>query len=133
MSFAAGEVGMERGAVKLLFDHTPTVLDRYADSGPPRAVEITLPGTPVMVEYEEEQHQPYLKIRILYLSAAQLATLLSLVQDTGPLSLKTNPTAAAIDAAVASYEVKHVVGGDYPDDLDSALLAYQADVTFIRL
>ena len=133
MSFAAGETGIERGATKVVFAYTPTILERYAEDGPPRAVEITLPGTPVQVEYLEEQNQPYIKIDVMYIPVADLADFLTLVRGTGPLSLKTDPAGSAIDVAVSSYTLAHVTGGDYPDDLDSEMLAYRAQITFIRL
>lgn len=124
---------MERGETQLLFAQTPTVLDRWADDGPPRASAISLDGSPVVVELDEAQNQPFLRIRILWMDADDLATFRSLVQDTGPLDVKTDPDGSAVTCAVVSYRIVNAVGRDYPDDLDSELLEYTAEVTLALL
>lgn len=135
MSFASGETGIERGAVKLVFDFAPTVLKRYAHAGLRRALEVSIANTPIVTEYGEAQDAPTLEILVPYLSSTQITTLLSLAGAAGPVSVKTNPTGTTgISAAFVSVEIQHATEQDFPDDVNLTYFdGFKAVIVFALL
>ena len=94
MAFNILETGIERGGTQVLFDDPPIILSRHEEGGPDRVHEVSIPGTPIGVEFTRSQDQAFLMIRVRLMTAAQIATLETLMGASGPVEVKLTPGSA---------------------------------------
>lgn len=94
MAFNINETGIEQGATQVLFDDPPIILDRHEEGGPDRVFEVAIPGNPIGVEYTRDQAKTFERIRVRLMTAAQVATLETLIDGGGVMVVKLTPGSA---------------------------------------
>ncbi len=127
MSFTDAQVGIERGATKLLFESEPVVLKDKPDL-PPRAMAISLLGTPISVEFITEQDEVNIYWLIEYLSKADLATLMTLLRGAGPVIAKgkTGVSTTLTCTFAPDQGVEPVNARGYPESTATEMIGYRA-------
>lgn len=127
MSFTDAQVGIERGATQLLFEREPVVLKDKPDL-PPRAMAISLPGTPISVEFTTEQDEVNIYWLIEYLSKADRATLMTLLRGTGPVIAKgkTGVSTTLTCTFAPDQGVEPVNAKGYPESTATEMIGYRA-------
>lgn len=134
MSFNVGEVGIERGATKLLLDRAPRVLDRWNEGGPVRASTTSLPGTVVMVEYHQDTDRRELRLALEKMTEAQVSTLRDLMDDPGVVSVKLHPTVVTtIDCVFTGDYTIEPLTGAYPETAPTRNKWHRAELLLLRV
>ena len=142
MAFALGEVGIERGATQVLFDAPPIIEDRHKEGGPTRVYEIAITNNPCVVEYATSQDKSKLKIHMEQLTAAQVATLETLIGDAGVVTVKLKPGDATTLTCGFGPRSEHdfkPYNGPFPESdkvggtLTPVLTAYKVTLSLLRL
>jgi len=142
VAFLLSEVGIERGATKLLLDAPPIIEERHMEGGPSRGYELSIDNTPVVVDYAISQDKAYLRIRMEQLTAAQVATIESLMASTGLVTVKLKPgVATTIVCAFGprSEQSFEPYNGPYPESnktggiLTPILTAYRVKLMLLRM
>ena len=141
MAFNSLETGIERGSTKLVFDQPVIILNRNAESSPITFHELSITGSPVVVQIVRTQTKALLELRVVKLSLIQKATLDTLISG-GPVTVKLTPgsstTSVAVFAAADLQKIEPYLG-EHPEKtalgstLDTRLTTYRADLTLIRL
>jgi hypothetical protein len=142
MAFAIGEVGIERDTTQVLFDAPPIIEDRHAEGGPSRVYELAITNNPCVVEYATSQDKAKLKIRMEQLTAAQVATIETLLADAGVVTVKLKPgdatTLTCGFGPMAEHSFKPY-NGPFPESdkiggtLTPVLTAYKVTLSLLRL
>lgn len=142
MAFALDEVGIERGATQVLFDAPPIIENRHAEGGPSRAYEIAITNEPCVVEYVVSRDQAKLLIRMEQLTAAQVATIETLLWAGGLITVKLKPGDATTNTCAFGPRTEHrfePYNGPYPESdktgsaLTSVLTTYRVTLSLLRL
>lgn len=142
MAFAIGEVGIERGATQVLFLAPPIIEDRHVEGGPTRAFELAITNNPCVVDYSVNQDKAFLKIRMEQLTAAQVATIETLIGATGPVVVKLKPGVATTITCAFGPRDLHIFqpyNGPYPESnkiggvLTPILTTYKVTLFLLRL
>ena len=114
MSFSAGQTGIYRDAVAVLFPCEPMVLSRYREGGVSRAVEVSLPGTPIVCEYVPTQARRMVRLRVMALPADDMDDLQELRDAAGPVTAVWDGTTGTEHVCAlgpeAEFEVTPVFG-----------------------
>jgi hypothetical protein len=133
---------ISRGATVLTLTVPPIVEQRDANRGSARAVAVTLGSVPIVQEWpaasghtERELH-----LRIALMSEAQVTTLRTLLDGTGPVTVNLG-AGSAITAMFAPIEEQSVeaIVGDYPDiaadggALADRLKTWKARLSLLRI
>ncbi len=135
MSFGANEVGLERGATKLLFDVEPVILDRNAEPGtttPARVEFVGLDGTAHVVEMAQVQSKRHLRLETIILTEAQKTTLYTLMA-AGAITVKTVKGAATTYTCLWAPGAKQLIEdavGPRPDSATDAQW-YRLELEFV--
>ena len=95
MAFNLPDVGIERDTTQVLFDAPPIIVERHKESGQDTVYEISVPGSPVAVQYVPSQAKQFLALRWEQVTSVQLATLEILRGAAGPVTVKLKPGDAA--------------------------------------
>ena len=134
MAFELDEVGLERAATQLLLDRAPRIASRFAEGGPMRGEALGLTGAPIVTEWDTDQARRELVLVLEQLTEAQTATLRTLLDGTGPVTVKTDPSSADTLACVfrPGAEVEAVIGV-YPDNAPAGLRYHRATVPLFIL
>ena len=127
MSFTDAQVGIERGATQLLFEREPVVLKDKPDL-PPRAMAISLSGTPISVEFITAQDERNLYIVVEFLSKADTSTLFSILRGTGPVTVKIEAgVSTTLTCTFAPDQgVEPVNARGYPESTATEMIGYRA-------
>lgn len=142
MAFSINQVGISGGAETLLLDAPPIIEERHREGGPSRVYELSLANTPVVVDYATSQDKAYLKIRMEQLTAAQVATIESLMAAGGFVTVKLKPgVATTIVCAFGprSEQSFEPYNGPYPESnktggtLTPVLTAYRVTLMLLRM
>lgn len=134
MSFLDSQVGIERGATQFLPTREPRVMTRYQRGGPERAITRSLTGSPIGVEYLQDIGQVDLVLRWEHLTAAQVATLRSLVDGAGVVTVKIKiGTSATITCLFAPGCVFEPLVGHYPESAPTAITRWRAEIPLLTL
>lgn len=80
-------VTLVRGATTWTCPGEPRLVTRYDEGGPPRAVAISLPGSPIVTEYEQASDRRQLVLRWEAVGSAEMANLRTLLDASGPMTL----------------------------------------------
>lgn len=142
MAFAINDTGIERGAVKVVFD-TPVIIEsRHEEGGPDRVFDVALPGNPVGVEYTRTQDQAFYRIRARLVDAADVATLETLLAGSGPVEFKPkagDPTTITCLFGERKDQKFELYNGPIPDaagdgsTLPPLLTQYNVTLSLLRL
>ena len=142
MAFTEAQVGIERSATQVLFDAPPIIEDRDREGGPTTAYELAITNNPCVVDYSVSQDKAFLKIRMEQLTAAQVATINTLMGATGPIVVKLEAgTSATLTCAFGPRHMHKFVlyNGPIPesdkagDPLTPILTAYKVTLFLLRL
>jgi hypothetical protein len=142
MAFAIGEVGIERGATQVLFDVPPIIEQRHREGGPTTAYELAITNNPCVVDYAVDQDKAFLEMRMEQLTAAQVATIETLMGTTGPIVVKLKPAdATTITCAFGPRDMHKFqpYNGPFPESdktggtLTAVLTAYKVTLFLLRL
>jgi hypothetical protein len=142
VAFLLSEVGIERGATKVVFNTPPIIEERHREGGPSRAFELSINNNPVVVDYAVAQDKAFLKIRMEQLNAAQVATIETLLSSTGLVTVKLKPgSATTITCAFGprSEQIFEPYNGPYPESdkvggtLTPILTAYRVTLMLLRM
>ena len=141
VAFELAEVGIERGATQVLFDAPPIIEDRQAEGGPSRAYELAITNNPCVVEYATTQDKAKLKIRMEQLTAAQVATIETLLGAAGVVTVKLKPGDATTLTCGFGPRTEHKFqpyNGPFPESdktggtLTPVLTAYKVTLSLLR-
>lgn len=136
MAFLDSEVGLERGAVKFSPAREPRIMDRFQEGGPMRAATASLTGSPILVEYLQDEDDVHLVLRWENLSEAEATALRSLADAAGPLTAKlTKGTSDTETCGLEALSLEPLIG-HYPESAPatpSALRRWRAEVHLLRL
>jgi hypothetical protein len=141
MAFAIGEVGIERGATQVLFDAPPIIEDRHLEGGPSRVYEIAITNNPCVVEYATNQNKAKLRIHMEQLTAAQVATIETLIAAAGVVIVKLKPGDATTLTCGFGPKAEHKFlpyNGPFPESdkvggtLTPVLTAYKVILSLLR-
>ena len=133
MAFANDEVGLERGATQLLLDREPRVRKRYQEGGPVRATAVSLPGTPISVEFRQDQDERELPLALENMTDAQATTLRTLLNGVGPLIVKiAYSTSDTITCTVKSHDITPIIG-DHTENAPAQIRAHRAELVLLRM
>lgn len=142
MTLGINDTGIYRGATELVFPDPPIILTRHLEGGPDRVYDLTLPGIPVGVEYTRTQDQAFIRLRLRLLTAAQVATLETLMGGSGTVEVKLTPgTTTEITCVFGprSEQEFFLYNEPVPDAqsdgtaLDPLLTQYRVDLFLIRM
>jgi hypothetical protein len=137
MAFTDDQVGLERGATQLLLAKAPKQPGRNQGGGPVRASTTSLPGSTITVEFTQQQNRRQLRLEIVFLTEAQAATLRTLIDGTGPVTVKVAPGTSDTIACTFTedYEITELVDeGGYPDNAPAGnVRASRAHIALNRL
>lgn len=142
MAFLLNEVGIERGATKLLFSSPPIIEERHREGGPSVAYELSIDNTPVVVNYAISQDKAYLKIRMEQLTQTQVNTIEQLMGSTGLVTVKLKPgvtTTIVCAFGPRSEQSFEPYNGPYPESnkaggtLTPILTAYRVTLMLLRM
>ncbi len=142
MAFALAEVGIERDATQVLFDAPPIIEDRHKEGGPTTSFELAITNDPCVVDYAVDQDKAFLKIHMEQLTAAQIATIETLMGATGPIVVKLKPGVSTTIICAFGPRTMHKLepyNGPYPESdktggtLTPVLTAYKATLFLLRL
>lgn len=136
MAFPAGTTGIERGATQLLFTHAPKIVNRHGEGGPDRVVAFSVPKTPIVVEYAAAEDDTTLVIRSELLTAAQAATLETLLRGSGTVEVKLDPASATTITCIFSPRAPddlEPIWGAYPENAPTALTPWRCELTLYRM
>lgn len=136
MSFETGETGIERDETQLVFAHAPKLLHAHQQGGPDRVVAVSVPGTPVVVEYVPDEDPALVVIRSELLTEDQVETLEELLSETGPVTVKLDPaedgeTFLAVFGPRAEQKLEPIFGA-YPVTAPERLTKWRAQLTLYR-
>ena len=142
MAFALGEVGIERDATQVLFDAPPIIEHRHREGGPTTAFELAITNTPCVVDFSVNQDKAFLEMRMEQLTAAQVATIETLMGATGPIVVKLKPGVAT--TIICAFGPRHLhnfklYNGPIPESdkagaaLTPVLTAYKVTLFLLRL
>lgn len=133
MAFANDEVGLERGATQLLLDRAPRVLNRFQEGGPVRATAVSLTGTPISVEFHQEQDERELPLALENMTEAQTSTLRTLLNGVGPLIVKiAYSTSDTITCSIKEHTITPIIG-HYPENAPTQIRAHRAELVLLRM
>jgi len=142
MSFTINQTGIERDATQLLFPDPPILLERHEEDAADAVYEVSLPGNPIVVQYVRDQPKSFLKIRLRLLDAAEVATLVTLMEGSGPVTVKLTPGDAAEflamfgprdDQDLMPYNDDFATGKPDGSAVDTVFTQYRADLFLLRL
>jgi hypothetical protein len=142
MAFLLSEVGIERGATKVTFNAPPIIEERHREGGPSRVYELSINNNPVVVDYALAQDKAYLRIRMEQLTAAQVATIESLMASSGLVTVKLKPgvsTTIVCAFGPRSEQSFEPYNGPYPESdksgaaLTPILTAYRVTLMLLRM
>jgi hypothetical protein len=142
MAFTDAQVGIERGATQVLFATPPIIEDRHNEGGPTRAYELAITNNPCVVDYSVNQDKAFLKIRMEQLTAAQVATIETLLGATGPVIVKLKPGVSTTITCAFGPRGMHdfsLYNGPIPESdktgaaLTPVLTAYKVTLFLLRL
>jgi hypothetical protein len=142
MAFAIGEVGIERNGTQVLFNAPPIIEERHAEGGPARAHELAITNNPCVVEYAVSQDKANLMIRMEQLTAAQVATIETLIGASGPVTVKLKVGDATTITCGFAHRSEHSLepyNGPYPEGdkagatLTPVLTTYKVTLSLLRL
>ena len=142
MAFLIGEVGIERGATKVLFDAPPIIENRHREGGPSIVYELAINNTPVTVHYHVDQDKAFLKIRMEQLTIAQVNLIEQLMAATGFVTVKLKPGSATTILCTFGPRPEQKFepyNSDYPESdkvggtLTPVLTAYRVTLSLLRM
>lgn len=132
MAFTDDQVGIERGATQFLPAREPRVMSRYQGGGPERAITRSLTGSPIVVEYLQDIGQVDLVLRWEHLTAAQIATLRSLIDGAGLVTVKIDiGTSATMLCLFAPDPILEPLVGHYPESAPTAITRWRAEIPLL--
>jgi len=142
MAFQLSEVGIERGAVQVLFANPPIIVERHAESGQGTIYEVAVPGNPVAVQYTPAQPKIFLRLRWEQVTDAQLVLLESLRAASGVVVVKLKPGVAATITCVFGPDEDQTITqytGDRPESdktgnaLPALMKTSRVELTLLRM
>ena len=142
MAFALAEVGIERDTTQVLFDAPPIIKQRHREGGPTRAYELAITNAPCVVDYAVDQDKAFLEIHMEQLTIAQVTTIETLINATGPVVVKLKPgDATTITCAFGPRDMHDFApyNKDYPESdktggtLTPVLTTYKVTLFLLRL
>ena len=142
MAFAIGEVGIERDTTQVLFAAPPIIEDRHMEGGPAVSYELSIANTPCVVNYVVEQDKAKLKIRMEQLTWAQVLVLDTLMNTSGPVTVKLTPGSATTitcafaprsEHSIEAYNGPHPESDKVGDPLTPILTTYKVTLSLLRL
>ena len=142
MAFELAEVGIERDTTQVLFDAPPIIEDRHKEGGPSRSYELAITNNPCVVEYAVSQDKAKLKIRMEQLTAAQVATIETLIGASGIVTVKLKPGVATTITCGFGPRSEHIFqpyNGPFPESnktggaLTPVLTAYKVTLSLLRV
>ena len=142
MAFELAEVGIERDTTQVLFDAPPIIEDRHLEGGPSRSYELAITNNPCVVEYAVSQDKAKLKIRMEQLTAAQVATIETLLGASGVVTVKLKPGVATTITCGFGPRSEHKFqpyNGPFPESdktgaaLTPVLTAYKVTLSLLRV
>lgn len=134
MAFTNDQTGLERGATQLLLDVPPRIMNRHQEGGPQRAATRSLTGHPIGVEFTQVNDDPTEEWGMETLTAAQAATLRTLLDGSGPLTAKPERgTADTFQALFAPDETLEPIIGHYTETAPAAITFWRARIPMLKL
>lgn len=144
MSFTSLQTGIETydEITKLIFPHPPIIEERFAESTIGTVAAWSLSNTACVVQYNGTQARRMLRLFVRRLSAAEMATLVTLRDAGGLVRAKITPgTSTTILCAFAEEDEQDWVPmiADHPEkdatgsDIPALLKVYEAHIALIRM
>jgi len=142
MAFAINETGFERDAVQLLFDTAPIMLERHAEDAQDAAYAVAIGGEPVTTQFNRTQAKSFLRIRLRLIAGADLATLITLMEGAGPVTVKLTPGSATTilcmfgprhEQIFMPYNEDYATGKTDGTAVDPIFIQYKCDLFLLRL
>ena len=131
MAFNLSDVGIERGATQVLFDHPPIIEERHAESAQDTSYEIAIDGSVVGVQFVKSQTK-----------ATVVAGLETLRETRGAVTVKLKPgDATTITCLFGPDSMQEFTPytGAYPESdksgaaLPNLMKTYRVKLTLLRL
>lgn len=117
MSFAA----ITRGGTSLTVDIPPKILDRFAEGGPERGGGVGLTGAAIVTEWPAASHAAVLRLRWEYLEGSLITTLNTLIDGTGPVTVKRYAADTGITCMFAPRSAQKIVSLTDPEGYPETL------------
>lgn len=134
MAFAIGEVGFERGATQVLLDANLRIMNRFQDQGPERIDTKSLGGRSIGVEYIQSTDDRELRVASEKVTEAQATTIRTLLNGTGPLTVK--PTAGDATEYTVAFTAEHELEpliGHYTEAAPTGIRWWRFEARLLRL
>jgi hypothetical protein len=139
MTLGTNEVGLERGAVKLVLDREPRIMNRFNEGGPVRVTTEALQGNLITVEYiqisvrsDPKLPERVMKLRLTNMTESQTSILRELYDGTGPLTVKiklgVSTTYTVTFQDLIEGDIKPLIG-EYTESSPQNIRPHNADVT----
>lgn len=144
MSFTINQTGIENFAesIQLIFPHPPIIEERFTDSKVDHLVEWSIKKTAVTVQYEGSQDLQWLRLFVRRMTAAQMATLAELRDETGLMNVKLAAGSATTILCAFGPEDEQEwtpMINDHPETTEDGsaiptlLKVYEAHVALVRM
>jgi len=142
MAFNLADVGIERGATQVLFNAPPIIEQRHAESNQDTSYEIAITGKPIGVQFVKSQAKAFLVLRWEQVTPAQVATLETLRDTRGLITVKLKPGDATTITCMFGKDSEQTFEpytGAYPESdktgssLPDLMKTYRVRLTLLRM
>ncbi len=143
MAFTINQTGIERGGTQLIFESAPIMLERHAEDAADAAHAVAIGGEPITTQFNRTQSKSFLRFRIRLVSgAADLATLIALMEGAGPVTVKLTPGSATTtecmfgprhEQILIPYNEDYATGKSDGSAVDPIFIQYKCDLFLLRL
>lgn len=142
VAFTINQTGIERGATQLIFNDPPILVKRHEEAAPDAAYELSLTGTPVVVVYNLSQDKAFLRLKIRYLDAFDIAILETLWSNKTTVEVKLTAGVATTitcmfgprrDQQIMPYNKDFATSKPDGTAVDPILSQYWAELFLLRM